>query len=480
MLRQYARCRCGDGKVLHSSSGTSRRCHSIRLLLGHHESEVTVINNLFIPKLGMTMEKGTISEWVAEDGDQVQQDQVVLILETEKVAHELVAPSAGILAVFGKAGEEYLCGTVVGAVAETKDEYDAIKKDPAKFLAEQGTVPIEMLDEAESAAASPEAENAAPASELTAGDQGGSERIRISPLARNLAKAHGVVISTVKGSGPGGRIIKRDIEAVRQKASDATAKAPQTAVPPAAASGERGAGKRVLETIPFSGMRKSIADNLHHSLSSSARVTVMFELDVTDLMEFRSYYSNQAGTLGFKVTYTDLFVLMVSRCLKAIPIMNSSIVGNEIKIWKDINIGFAVAVKRSETESGLVVPVIKNTEQMSLGDIAKARIALMEKARSNTLAMDEISGGTFTLTNTGALSSAGWQIQTPIMSPGEAVVLGTGTIVDRPVVKNREIVIGSIMPMSLSFDHRIMDGIPPGQFMDKLTQMATEPQMILI
>ncbi|BBO81109.1 dihydrolipoyllysine-residue acetyltransferase component of acetoin cleaving system [Desulfosarcina ovata subsp. sediminis] len=407
-----------------------------------------------------------------------------MILETEKVAHELVAPSAGILAVFGKAGEEYLCGTVVGAVAETKDEYEAIKKDPAKFLAEQGTVPIEMLDEAESAAASPEAENAAPASELTAGDQGGSERIRISPLARNLAKEQGVVLSTVKGSGPGGRIIKRDIEAAialgRQKAPDAAARVPQTASPAAAADAERVAGKRVLETIPFTGMRKSIADNLHHSLSSSARVTVMFELDVTDLMEFRSYYANQAGTLGFKVTYTDLFVLMVSRCLKAIPIMNSSIVGNEIKIWKDINIGFAVAVKRSETESGLVVPVIKNTEQMSLGDIAKARIALMEKARSNTLAMDEISGGTFTLTNTGALSSAGWQIQTPIMSPGEAVVLGTGTIVDRPVVKNRAIVIGSIMPMSLSFDHRIMDGIPPGQFMDKLTQMATEPQMILI
>jgi pyruvate/2-oxoglutarate dehydrogenase complex dihydrolipoamide acyltransferase (E2) component len=160
--------------------------------------------------------------------------------------------------------------------------------------------------------------------------------------------------------------------------------------------------------------------------------------------------------------------------------MNASIVGNEIRIWKDINIGFAVAIKKSATESGLIVPVIKNTEQMSLGEIAKTRIRLMEKARNNNLSMDELRGGTFTLTNTGALSSTCWQIQTPIMNPGEAVILGTSSIVERPVVKNKEIVIGSIMPMSLSFDHRIMDGTPPGQFIDKLVQMASDPRMILL
>jgi pyruvate dehydrogenase E2 component (dihydrolipoamide acetyltransferase)/2-oxoglutarate dehydrogenase E2 component (dihydrolipoamide succinyltransferase) len=227
-------------------------------------------------------------------------------------------------------------------------------------------------------------------------------------------------------------------------------------------------------------MRKSIADNLHNSLISSARVTVMFDLDVTDLIEFRNYYSKKADALGYKVTYTDLFILMVSKCLKAVPIMNASIVGNEIRIWKDINIGFAVAIKKSATESGLIVPVIKNTEQMSLGEIAKTRIRLMEKARNNNLSMDELRGGTFTLTNTGALSSTCWQIQTPIMNPGEAVILGTSSIVERPVVKNKEIVIGSIMPMSLSFDHRIMDGTPPGQFIDKLVQMASDPRMILL
>lgn len=442
-----------------------------------------MIKNLFIPKLGMTMEKGTISEWVARDGDRVKEEQVVLILETEKVAHELVAPIAGILSIFGKTGEEYLCGTVVGVIAETQEEYESIKKDPAKFLVDQDPTTIEMTQATEETAAAAEAPANVTGDAQASVSRQPSERIKISPVAKNLAKDHHIDISTLTGSGPGGRIIKRDIASAltsqQQKPPAVADSRPETA-PASPSPADHVAGKRVLESIPFTGMRKNIADNLHHSLASTARVTVMFELDVTELIKLRNYYAGKADTLGFKVTYTDLFILMVAKSLKAVPIMNSSIIGNEIKIWKDVNIGFAVAVKKSGTESGLVVPVIKNTEQMSLGEIAATRTALMNKARSNALSMDDLKGGTFTLTNTGALSSAGWQIQTPIMNPGEAAILGTGAIVDRPVVKNKEIVIGSIMPMSLSFDHRIMDGTPPGLFIDKLALMVNDPQMIMI
>ncbi len=442
------------------------------------EREVGVIKNLFIPKLGMTMEKGTISEWVVKDGEQVREEQVVLILETEKVAHEIVAPIAGFLAVFGKTGEEYLCGIVIGAIAETKEEYERIKKDPQKFVAEQASSTAADGQEKPSEDLNTETEVAAPVPRTEPHHLEASERIRISPVARHLAGKHGIDISSIKGTGPGSRIIKRDIETAMASQRQEPVVAPTAAVQMTSAAQD--ADRILLESIPFTGMRKSIGENLHNSLISTARVTVMFELNVTDLIEFRNHYARKADILGYKVTYTDLFVLMVTKCLKAVPIMNASLIGNEIKIWRNCNIGFAVAVKKSETESGLLVPVIKNAEQMSLGDIAKARIVLMEKARNNSLSMNELSGGTFTLTNTGALSSAGWQIQTPIINPGEAAILGTSAIVERPVVKNGEIVIGSIMPMSLSFDHRIMDGTPPGQFIDKLAQMATDPQMILL
>jgi pyruvate/2-oxoglutarate dehydrogenase complex dihydrolipoamide acyltransferase (E2) component len=238
----------------------------------------------------MTMENGRIAQWVANDGDQVQAEQVVLILETEKVAHEIAAPISGILAILGKAGDEYPCGTVVGVVAETAQEYEAVKKNPAAYAAS-----------AEAGASSDEAEaleqKDLPVEIPIQVQIGARERIKISPLARKLAQIRELDISVLTGSGPEGRIIKRDIvqalEAREQK-KVITEPAPVARPVSVPVPAEVCAGKRVRAVIPLTGMRKTIADHLHQSTSSTARVSAMLEFDVTELVKLRSHYVSKA------------------------------------------------------------------------------------------------------------------------------------------------------------------------------------------
>ncbi|MBI5594323.1 MAG: 2-oxo acid dehydrogenase subunit E2 [Deltaproteobacteria bacterium] len=434
-----------------------------------------MIKNIFIPKLGMTMEKGRIAQWKANDGDRVQAEQLVLILETEKVAHEITAPISGLLVVLGNAGDEYPCGTVVGVVAETAQEYEAVKKNPAAFAAsaEHGL----SADEAE---ALEQKDSSGSNSTRTTSPMG--ERVKASPLARKLAKKHELDVSVLTGSGPEGRIVKRDIEQaveVQKQKEAARESAPVSKGVTVPVSAAVSSGKQVRSVIPLTGMRKRIADNLHQSTSITARVSAMVEFEMTELVKLRDHYVGKAPVLGFKVTYTDLFIYMAAKVLKAVPIVNSSIVGDEIKLWEDINIGFAVSVLKSEDESGLLVPVIRNADKLTLGQISKSRKGLVDKARAGTISMDELTGGTFTITNTGTFTSL-WHIQTPIINQPEAAILGTSSIVDRPVVINGEIVIRPIMPMSFAFDHRVMDGAPPAQFMGLMQQMIEDPWMIMI
>ncbi|MFH0728720.1 MAG: dihydrolipoamide acetyltransferase family protein [Pseudomonadota bacterium] len=431
-----------------------------------------MIRQIYIPKLGMTMEKGTISQWIAKDGDQVQKDQVVLILETEKVAHELTAPEAGILAVFGNPGEEYPCGATVGVIAETKEEYEAIKKDPEKYAAGEISAPDKtqgVENENHSTIASPPEH------------PGPMGRIKISPLAKKLAIIHEIDPRRLRGSGPDGRIVKRDIEAAVNEKQQPAVKSATAASMVNEASGIQpvSSDKRIRSTIPLTGMRKRIAENLHQSASTTARVTAMTEFDMTEMIKLRDHYVQKAPVLGFKITYTDLFIYMAAKALRAVPIINSSIIGEQIAIWEDVNIGFGVSVVKHANESGLLVPVIRNADQKSLGEISNARRSLMEKARAGTISLDELTGGTFTITNTGTFTPL-WHIQTPIINQPEAAILGTSSIVERAVVVNKEIVIRPIMPVSFAFDHRIMDGAPPAKFIGLLQQMIEDPWMIMM
>jgi len=413
--------------------------------------------NIHIPKLGMSMKEATLVEWKFKEGDRIEQGDVVLIIETEKTKWEVEASTSGFLHIVVDVNATEKVGAVVGVIAETEEELEAVQK-------ESGVAPTAVAAEPAAASASAPAKASAPKA-------GKGERIRITPVARRLAEEHMVDLTTVTGSGPGGRIVKEDIE----KAIEA-----KKAAPEAAPEAEEYDGKKIKERIPLLGMRKAIAAHMHRSLAESAQLTSMGEIEMTEMKKFREELVRQEETLGTRITYTDLYVLAIAKALKLFPMVNASIIEEEIILWEDINVGVAVALEGADAlGGGLIVPVIKNADRKSLTDISKELKGIINKAREGKLMPDDVAGGTFTLTNLGG-PGGGWGFGTPIINQPQSAILGTGSIVDRPVVKDGEIVIRPMMPYSFTFDHRVLDGVPAGMFMGKLAQFLSNPMLLLV
>ena len=412
-----------------------------------------------IPRIGMAVADATIIEWKSKEGDRVEERQVVVVIETEKVMSEVESPGAGRLHIIMGEGELASAGHVIGMLAETEEELAKVQKEmPAGKPAEAAKTVEPVAAEVPKAEAAPPKEAAA-----ATGDE---ERIRISPVARKLAEEHAIDITRVAGTGPNGRIIREDIE--KAIADKKTAPAPPAAAP-AEVAGER----RVKQTIPLTGMRGTIAERMHHSLAISAQLTAMGEIDMAEIVSLRNNLAAQENTLGTRVTYTDVLVFAIARILRDHPKVNASIVDNEIKVWEDINVGVATAL-----ENGLIVPVVKHTAQKSLVEISKEIKLLVEKARENKLSADEITGGTFTLTNLGALGS-GWTFETAIINQPESAILRVGAITDRAVVRESRIVARPIMTYSLTYDHRVIDGAVAAQFISSLVSALENPTLLL-
>ncbi len=407
-----------------------------------------------IPRVGMAVADATIIEWQLKEGDPVEERQIMVVIETEKVRTDVESPVTGFLHIMMNEGETAPAGQVIGMLAESKEELAKLQKEtPAGKSAEAAPA-------AEPAAAETPTAEAAPAREVvpTAGEEG---RLRISPVARKLAEEHAVDITRVAGTGPGDRIVREDIE----KAIAVKGAAPA----PAAAVGER----RVKQTIPLTGMRGTIAERMHHSLSVSAQLTTMGEIDMGEIVRLRNNLVAQESTLGTRITYTDILVFAIARILRDHLKVNASIVDKEIKVWEDINMGVATAL-----EDGLIVPVVKNADRKSLVEISKEIKTLVEKARENKLSGDEISGGTFTLTNLGALGS-GWTFETAIINQPESAILRVGAITERAVVRDGQIVARPIMTYSLTYDHRVIDGAVAARFLTSLLSALENPTLLL-
>ncbi len=412
-----------------------------------------------IPRIGMAVADATIIEWKSKEGDRVEERQVVVVIETEKVMSEVESPGAGLLHIIMGEGELASAGHVIGMLAETEEELAKVQKEmPAGKPAEAAKTVEPVAAEVPKAEAAPPKEAAA-----ATGDE---ERIRISPVARKLAEEHAIDITRVAGTGPNGRIIREDIE-------KAIADKKTTPAPPAAAPAEVAGERKVKQTIPLTGMRGTIAERMHHSLAISAQLTAMGEIDMAEIVSLRNNLAAQENTLGTRVTYTDVLVFAIARILRDHPKVNASIVDNEIKVWEDINVGVATAL-----ENGLIVPVVKHTDQKSLADISKEIKLLVEKARENKLSADEITGGTFTLTNLGALGS-GWTFETAIINQPESAILRVGAITDRAVVREGQIVARPIMTYSLTYDHRVIDGAVAAQFISSLVSALENPTLLL-
>ncbi len=416
-----------------------------------------------IPRVGMAVADATIIEWQSKEGDRVEERQIVVVIETEKVRTEVESPATGFLHIIINEGETAPAGQVIGLLAETEDELAKVQKGaPAGKPAEAAKAAEPVAAEA------PQAEAAPPEDAAPAGSEG--ERVRISPVARKLAEEHAVDITRVTGTGPAGRIVREDIEKAIADKGAAPAPAPTApAAAPATVIGDR----KVKQTIPLTGMRGTIAERMHQSLAISAQLTAMGEVDMSEIVRLRSNLVAQESTLGTRITYTDILVFAIARLLKTNPKINASIVGKEIAVWEDINVGVATAL-----EDGLIVPVVKQADRKSLAEISQEIKALVEKARENKLGGDDISGGTFTLTNLGALGS-GWTFETAIINQPESAILRVGAITERAVVRDGQIVARPIMTYSLTYDHRVIDGAVAAKFMSSLISALENPTLLL-
>jgi pyruvate/2-oxoglutarate dehydrogenase complex dihydrolipoamide acyltransferase (E2) component len=399
-----------------------------------------------IPKLGMTMTEATLVEWKVKEGGHVEKGDIVLAIQTEKIKWDVEASVSGYVHILVEVDVTAPVGRVVGVIAETVEELEAVQRAPAKELFT--TVP--------GAEAGPAVAAAPPA----AGRADRLEGIRISPLARKMAEELSIDVAAIAGSGPGGRIVREDVErAIAERGRAPTVEAYE--------------GKTVKTTIPLKGMRQVIAEHMQRSLAVAAQLTMMGEIDVSEVVKLRNTLLEQEASIGARVTYTDILVVAVASALRDHPIVNSSLIQDEIVVWEEVNVGIAVALEEG-IAGGLIVPVVRNADQKSLREIAVEVRALVEKARAGRLLPDDVAGGTFTVTNLGAVGG-GWGFGTPIINQPQSAILGAGSISDRPVVRDGQVVVRPIMTYSLTFDHRVIDGAAAAKFMTRVSQLLEDP-----
>ena len=409
--------------------------------------------DVVMPQMGESIAEGTITRWIKQLGETVQRDEPLFEISTDKVDAEIPSPSAGTLVeIKNQSGETVPVNQVV-AVLETD----------ASAAASAGSAPSAAAKPAEAPAATPPPAARTPAPAPAAPRAAAApetEGAFVSPVVRKIASEHGIDPSRVPGTGAGGRVTKKDIldfvakgaPAAPRQAPAAPARAPQPASSVTFAPGAR------VERQTMSPMRKKIAEHMIESRRISAHVHSVFEVDMTTVVKLRernkAVYEDRHGT---KLTLTPFFVKAVCDALRAWPIVNSSVEGDEIVYRKDLNIGIAVAL-----DWGLIVPVVRNADQLSLAGLATRVNDLAERARTKKLLPDEVQGGTFTITNPGIY---GGLYGLPIINQPQVAILGIGGIEKRPVVIDDAIAIRSMMYMAMSYDHRVVDGAVADQFL---------------
>jgi 2-oxoglutarate dehydrogenase E2 component (dihydrolipoamide succinyltransferase) len=444
--------------------------------------------DIVMPQMGESIFEGTITKWLKKPGDKVERDEPLFEISTDKVDAEIPSPSAGVLKEI-KVGEGQTVPiqTVVGVIDAAGSAAAAPAPAPVKAEPTPAKSPAAAA-QAPAPIARPVAP-AAPAPVIAIGPASSSssgERIHSSPLVRRMAKEHGIDLSTVPGTGAAGRISKQDIEAVIagggaqavSAPSSAPAAAARTTPPPPAAPGVSGGQAHVaLETAvprekiyfgnyevqPMSTMRQRIAEHMVASKRVSAHVYSVDEIDMTKVAALRAKSKDEfEKRYETKLTFMPFFVKAAVAGLRAFPTMNASLDGTNVVLHKDINIGIAVAL-----DWGLIVPVIKNADEKNLLGIQRTMNDLAERARSKKLKPEEVQEGTFSITNPGVF---GGLFGLPVISQPNVGILGLGAIEKRPVVVDDAIAIRSMCYVTLSYDHRVVDGAIAHQFLHKVKE----------
>ncbi|HZO89916.1 MAG TPA: dihydrolipoamide acetyltransferase family protein [Chthonomonadaceae bacterium] len=480
-----------------------------------------------MPQLGSTMEEGTILRWHKREGDPVKKGEILLEIETDKASMEVEAPTDGALRkILASEGALVPIRQPI-AILGTADE--PIERLLAEVGAGNGSTVAQEARPAAVSSPAPTAEAATPLAGAGAGTAADSKgKVFISPRASRIADEHGVSLSALagRGTGPEGRIIERDVRAYleAQQARETPPAAPMEAEParptpratPLAARmadelgisledlatglpGSRVRSADVLRHVeavrptaepapaaapavpstegvtvqPFAGMRRRIAENVARSAFTAPHVTLTLEVDMTEAAEFRSRLIPEVEkAYGVRLSYTDILIKAVARALGEHPRLNAALIGDEIRLYAQKNIGVAVAL-----EDGLIAPVVRDADKKSLGTVSAELKQLVDRARSGKFTPDDLAGGTFTLTNLGTF---GIDVFDPIIVPPQAAILGVGRIADKPVVINKEIVVRTMMNLCLSFDHRILDGAPAARFLQRVKELLENPMLILV
>ena len=441
-------------------------------------------SKIIMPKLGMAMTEGIVAKWNKRDGESVNKDEEIAVVMSKKITYKLKAPESGVLRIIVREKETRPINAILAFITATGE-------------------PIPAVEDVVPAAAAAAVTTAAPAPAAPPPAKPGF--VLASPAARRLTKEKGIDLAQVKGTGPNGMVteidVTRFIEEIAQVAvppevlatsaarklaeqfglklaeipgtgiggriteQDVLAFEAQAKSPAAAAPAE--AAKPEARVIPFAGMRQAIAEHMVESLHSMAQLTMMMEVDVTELVKLREQVKAE-----FDVTYTDLVVKAVAKALKRHPMLNATLIGDEVHQLDSIYIGVAVAL-----QDGLIVPVVRDADKRTVQEIGREVRRLAQGARDGSLSVDEVTGSTFTITNLGTYGIDGF---TPIINSPEAAIMGVGRIVERVVVHDDQIARRKMMVLSLTIDHRLIDGATGAEFMRSLKEMIENPYRLLV
>ena len=402
--------------------------------------------NVIMPQMGESIAEGTITKWMKKIGEHVDRDEPLFEISTDKVDAEIPSPAAGVLTqILVNENETVAINTVVAVIDGAGA--GATPTQPA----EDAAPPAEPPAPAATAPAAPPAAEPSPAPEPEKG-----EGVRTSPLVRRIARENNVHLREVKGSGLGGRVSKKDILEYldHRRASGPSEPAPATAPPPINFTG-------ATQVVPMTAMRRQIAEHMVMSKHTSAHVYTVVEVEMTRVVATRERFKQEFEQRhGIKLTFTPFFVRASVEAIKELPIINSSLDGTNIIYKRDVNIGMAVAL-----ENGLIVPVIKRADEKNFLGVARAVQDLADRARTKRLRVEDVQGGTFTITNPG---SFGGLFGLPIINQPQVAILGVGAIEKRPVVRDDAIAIRYMVYLSISYDHRVIDGAVAERFMGKM------------
>lgn len=397
------------------------------------------------PTFPESVADGTIATWHKKPGEAVKRDELIVDIETDKVVLEVLAEADGVLgAIIANEGDTVLSNQVLGSI-------------------EAGSA----------VAAAPAAAPAAASAPVAAPAAGGEDPIA-APAARQLAEENSINLASIKGTGKDGRVTKEDVVAAVEAKKNAPAAAPAKAAAPAAAAPVFAAGDRTEKRVPMTRVRATVAKRLVEAQSNMAMLTTFNEVDMTEVMALRSKYKDlfEKSHNGVRLGFMSFFVKAATEALKRFPAVNASIDGSDIVYHGYADVGVAVSSDR-----GLVVPVLRNAELMSLAEIEGGIAGFGKKARDGKLTIDEMTGGTFTITNGGTFGS---MMSTPIVNPPQAAILGMHNIIQRPMAINGQVVIRPMMYLALSYDHRLIDGKEAVTFLVTIKNLLEDPARLLL